>query len=488
MGLRKFNFRLIAHLVGVMLVYLSAITVLPLAISLYTRDGAQFALLMSATAMLLIGLLFRNILGHNAQYDILSDESYWITATTWIAIPLCGTLPYLFTGGISSFTDAVFESFSGFTTTGSSVIPFPEELPQSLLVYRSLTQWIGGLGMMLMFIALFRRLGISGGHLYEAEFSGTQDRKLHPRLSQSVMRLWLVYIIMTLAMGGLLLVQGNTIADSVCLALSTVSTGGFVTNSQGLTLLNSGSLVVITIFMILSGINVAMLFNILTFKWKGIRKNEELGMYLTILVVASIVCALAFYFAGNDFLTSLEYSVFHLASTSSTCGYYITPPARWSFLVSVITFLLIIMGASSGSTGGGIKIRRVIILLKYIGIYFTHMIHPNAVALVKVNGKAVDDEYTNKIFGYVSLYIAFIVGGAFLLTLCGCDIPNAICMAATNISNLGPSPLINSLGSSFDYAQLPDLAKWTLTVLMLAGRLELFALIAIFSPAYWRRK
>ena len=171
----------------------------------------------------------------------------------------------------------------------------------------------------------------------------------------------------------------------------------------------------------------------------------------------------------------------------STCGFYIPKPPHWSFAVSVLTFLLIIVGASAGSTGGGIKLRRIIILLKYVGNYFTRMLHPNAVFRVKVNGEPVENDYINKIFAFVFLYIAFIVGGAFVLTLCGSSIPDAICMAAANISNLGPSPLINNLGGNLDYTHLPHLAKWILTILMLAGRLELFALIAIFSPAYWRR-
>lgn len=488
LGLRRFNFRLIAHLTGVMLVYLSAITVLPLAVSLYYRDGAQFALVVSAMAILIIGLLFRNILGHNAHYEVRSDESYWLTATIWIAVPLCGALPYLFTGGIATLADAMFESFSGFTTTGSSVLARPEDLPPSLLVYRSMTQWIGGLGMMLMVVALFSRLGISGGQLYEAEFSGTQDRKLHPRLSRSVKRLWYIYILITTAMFAMLMLENVPAIDAMCLALSTVSTGGFIIHSEGLSLLGDGALRVITLFMILSGVNVAVLYNLFTLKWKEVHRNEEMRTYLGLLFGVSAVCVLAFFLKGNTMADSISYSLFHVASTLSTCGYYIQRPEQWSFLVSAITFVLIIVGASAGSTGGGLKLRRVMILVKYIGIYFTHMIHPNAVAHVKINKQAVDNEYINKVFGYVTLYLAFIMVGGFLLTLCGNSIPNSICMAAANISNLGPSPLINNLGGNLDYSGLSIFAKGVLMSLMVAGRLELFALIAIFSPSYWRRR
>jgi trk system potassium uptake protein TrkH len=284
-----------------------------------------------------------------------------------------------------------------------------------------------------------------------------------------------------------LLLCRTPLADALCLAFSTVSTGGFVTHSDGVSILSGGGLAVVTLFMFLSGINVAILYRFFTLRWRHIGQDEELHTYLIIFFLSAFVSALCFHTVGDDWFHAIHYSLFHIASTMSTCGFYIPKPDNWSFLVSVMTFVLIIMGASAGSTGGGIKLKRIIILMKYVSNYITRMMHPNAVFRVKVNGEPIDSDYINKIFAFVFLYIAFIVGGAFVLTLCGCSIPDAICMAAANISNLGPSPLINNLGGSLDYALLPALAKWTLTLLMLAGRLELFALIAILSPAYWRR-
>ena len=486
-GLRRFNLKLIARLTGMMLVYMAMSMALPLAVSLYTRDGAQFALAFSAIIILMLGLFLQNFVGRGAEYELKENESYWVTIIVWLAIPACGTLPYLFTGGLASFTDAVFESFSGFTTTGSSVVSKPEELPAGLLVYRAFTQWIGGLGLMLFVVAILRKLTNGAGQLYEAEFSGTQQRKLHPRLARSVTRMWAIYSIITLVMIVALLLCGTPMVDALCLAFSTVSTGGFVTHTGGLSILGVKGLAVATLFMFLSGINVAILYRFFTLQWRRLGRDEELRTYLAIFFISILVCTVSFHTVGNDWTTAIHYSVFNIASTMSTCGFYIPKPANWSFLVSVITFILIIVGASAGSTGGGIKLRRIIILLKYVGNYFTRMLHPNAVFRVKVNGEPVENDYINKIFAFVFLYIAFIVGGAFVLTLCGSSIPDAICMAAANISNLGPSPLINNLGGNLDYTHLPHLAKWILTILMLAGRLELFALIAIFSPAYWRR-
>lgn len=487
LGLRKFNFRLIARLTGILLIYMAFSMALPLTVSLLYQDGSQFAIVFSAMLILMLGLFLRNFVGRNASFDLKEMESYWFTTIIWLVVPFCGTIPYVVSGSIGSLVDALFESFSGFTTTGSSILSRPEELPESLLVYRSFTQWVGGIGFMLFAVAILRKLGIGGEQLYEAEFSGTRQRKLHPRLSKSVSRLFTIYILLTLTMMALLLVGGTPIFESLCLTFSTVSTGGFVTHSMGLASLNNGSLIVVTAFMILSGVSLAQLYYLFTFKWREYGRDEELWTYLGIFFVVTLVSAGAFTMAGNDFRTSLRYSIFHIASSMSSCGFYLPKPQHWSFLVSVLTFLLILMGASAGSTGGGIKILRIITLYKYIGNYFTHMIHPNAVTCVKVNHKVVEEDYINKVFAFIFLYIAFIVIGAFVLTLCGCSIPDSVCMAAANISNLGPSPLINNLGGSLDYSILPTLAKMTLAILMVAGRIELFALIAIVSPAYWKR-
>lgn len=259
-----------------------------------------------------------------------------------------------------------------------------------------------------------------------------------------------------------------------------------MTHSQGVTALGPSAVTTVTVFMFLSGVNVAILYRLFTLKWKHLWHAEELRTYTLLFVVAVAICTAAFFAGGAGGAESLRFSLFHVASTMSTCGYYMPHPSGWPFLVSILSFLLIVIGASSGSTGGGIKIRRIIIMAKYIANYFTLMIHPNATLLVKTDGQVVEHDYINKVFAFVFLYIVFIVAGGFVLTLCGCSIPDSLCMAAANISNLGPSPLINTLGMGLDYALLPHPAKWTLTLLMLAGRVELFALLAIVSPSYWR--
>ncbi len=459
--------------------------ILPILVSLHTKDGALFALLQSAVLMGAVGLLLRNLLGRGMAVSLLERESFWITSTIWFIVPLCGALPYVMSDTLPSFTDAMFESVSGFSTTGSSVIADLDDVPAGILVWRAMTQWIGGLGLVLLVVATMKQLQAGSLHLYDAEFSGTQQRKLHPHIAKSVSRMWQTYTLITIILILLLRAAGNTGIDSVCLALSTVSTGGFMTSATGLSGYPNATLAIITLFMFLSGINVALLYNLFTLKWRQLRHSQEFIVYLSVFSIAVALCTLSFA-RDWDLGRSFCYSMFHVASTVSTCGFYTEPPAVWPFLPSAITFLLILCGAMAGSTGGGLKLRRLMTLGLYLRNYFTRMLHHEAVFTIKIDSKVVPAEYVNKIFGFVFLYICFIIVGAFMLTLGGSSIADAFCMAAANISNLGPSPLINSLGASLDYAALPVLSKWTLMVLMLAGRLEIFALLAIFTPAYWR--
>ena len=420
---------------------------------------------------------------------LITRESYRFTALLWLIVPLLGAVPYLAAGVVSSFTDALFESVSGFTTTGSSVILSPESLPAWLRMWRALTQWVGGLGLVLFIVAFVPSLRGGSSQLYAAEFSGTQQRKLHPHMSRNVARMWGIYTLMTLlCTAALYATDKRSVFDSVCLAMSTVSTGGFMPASGGMAGYGTGTMMVLTLFMFLSGVNVAMLYNLFTFHWRRLRRSSEFVVYAVLFVLAAAVCTVAFAAKGAPWDTAARYSLFHIASTVSTCGFYTATPPEWPFVASVVTFMLILSGAMAGSTGGGLKLRRLMTLFLYLRNYFSRMLHPNVVFAIKIDNQVVPAEYVNKIFGFVFLYILFIIGGAFALTLTGSDMADAFCLATANISNLGPTPIIGSIGAGFSYTLLPSAAKWVLMVLMLAGRLEIFALLAIVSPSYWSRR
>lgn len=484
----RFNYRLIAKLTGTILGMLATAALVPLAVSLVLRDGAQYAFAMTVGFMAIGALLFRNLLGRKARYQMHEHESFYVTAAIWIIAPLTATLPFLLSGTLPTFTDAAFESFSGFTTTGSSVVSDPQQCAPSILLWRAITQWMGGLGLVLFLVAITRRLREGSLQLYDAEFSGTQQRKLHPKIAVSVSRMWHIYSLLTLILAALLASTGNSLLDSVCLAMSTVSTGGFMTTAGGLVGYSRTTLAILTIFMFLSGVNVALLYNFVTLHWRRLRHSAEFVVYLVVFATSVGLCTLGGTLHGMPVSEALRDSTFHVASTVSTCGFYQPTELCTSPLGASVTFLLILCGAMAGSTGGGIKLRRLMTLTRYLYNYFTRMLHPTAVFAVKIDHKPVPPEYVNKIFGFMFLYICFILGGAFLLTFGGSSISEAFCLAAANISNLGPSPLINSLGASLDYATMPVLSKWTLITLMLAGRLEIFALLAVFIPVYWKRR
>ena len=245
---------------------------------------------------------------------------------------------------------------------------------------------------------------------------------------------------------------------------------------------------ILTVFMFLSGVNVALLYNLFTFHWRKVRHNSEFTVYIVLFFMAVVFCMMPLLLQGDNLIPTARHSLFHVASTVSTCGFYTDSSVCSGFVGPVVTFLLILSGAMAGSTGGGIKLRRLMTLFVYLRNYLTRMIHPNVVFSVKIDRKVVPTDYVNLIFGFLFLYLCFIIGGAFLLTFSGSSIAEAFCLAAANISNLGPSPLINGMGASIEYAMMPDLAKWTLMILMLAGRLEIFALVAVVSPSYWKRR
>ena len=484
----RINARLLFRVLGMLLIIMAVAMMLPVAISIYYADGSQFGLTLAAACILAIGLFMRNFAGAGASNELHARDAVWFTVTIWTVIPLMGALPYLFTSSVQNFTDAVFESMSGFTTTGSSVLSGLDEMPKGLLVWRSTSQWIGGLGLILFVVAILRRLNEGSARLYEAEFSGTLQRRLHPRLGRSVVLMWTVYSVLTVALFVLLMVGGNGFVDSLCTALSTVSTGGFMTHDDGMASFSLFSHGCITLFMFLAGVNIALLYSFFSGKWRSLRDDEELKRYCSVYVIAVLFCFVSFVVAGDGLtFRNLGFAMFHVASAVSTCGFYTSSPSVWPVTVSVVTFLLVFVGASTGSTGGGLKMKRMMIVGRGIRNYFVRMIHPHSVTRVRIDGRAVDEGHVRQVFSFLFLYVVLLTIGAFVLTLCGLDIPNALCMATANLGNLGPSPVVNSIGARLDYVHLMPVAKWTMAVLMLAGRLEIFTLTALLVPHYWKR-
>ncbi|MBR1517439.1 MAG: TrkH family potassium uptake protein [Bacteroidales bacterium] len=486
--IRRLNLRLIARLTGLLLLMEAVALLLPIAVAAIEGDEVLWGLAASALFAAVVGLLLCHVVGRGAVYEVHERESFWMTSVVWLLVPLMGALPYVATRTMPSAIDAVFESFSGFTTTGASTLSNPRQLPDSLLVWRALTQWIGGMGLILFVVAVFRRIHGGSISLYDAEFSGTVQRRLHPHIATTVRSMWAVYVGETLLLVVILLLLGNNWLDAFCLGCCTVSTGGFMTAADGLSSLSHASQSVIALFMFISGVNLALLYNLFSLKWSRLRQSHEFRTYLLLFLLFAIFTAVALVMKGGPVWASIRYACFHVASMISTCGYFIIPPISTPFVVIAFTFLLILIGACTGSTGGGIKVKRVMIVTRYIKNYFTRMVHPRVVFNVKVDGIVISDDYNNKVFAFVFMYAVFVLGGAFAMSLAGVDFEPALSMSMANMANLGPVPITGDLGVMFSYAMLPDMAKAVLMVLMVAGRIEIFALVAVFSRSYWRRR
>ncbi len=481
---RSFNGRLIAHLLGVMLVGMSIFMLFPTLISFCYNDNAQWGLSLSVIITFILGVFFRNILGKKTNYEFHEKESFWITSLIWLIIPAVCTLPFLLTGTLTNFTDAFFESVSGFTSTGSSVIQNLDNIPKGVLVWRSLSQWIGGLGLILLTIAFLRKLKSGTTHLYNAEFSGTIQRKLHPHISVSVSRMWYIYIFFSVLLCIILLCLGNDFFESICLTMSTVSTGGFSPRTGSISTFSDATQYTLMVFMFLAGINISLLYYLIIRKPKRLWTDEEFRWYVLIIFSFSIVLTILLITCGSHIGEATKYSFFQVVSAISTCGYYISIPSNCEKLVTITLFLLMFWGACSGSTGGGLKIVRPLILTKYVRNQFIKTLHPNAIIPVKINKNVITTNYINKIFAFIFMYIIFIVAGSFVLICCGINIPDSVALITANISNIGP--VIDTIGSSHNYVELPIIAKWAIITVMIVGRLEVFAIIAIFSPSYWR--
>ena len=451
-------------------------------VSLILGEALWWKLMLCALGYAALSFLCRSVskrISRQKQELIVSlSACYRIVVGLWILVPLLGSLPYLITGTLDSFTNAMFESISGFTTTGSSVIMQPENISRGMLLWRSCTQWIGGLGLVMLVIMWTRdeRIGNSGAGLMEAEFSGVRTRRLHPQLSKSIRKLWWIYVILTLVAAGGLWLCGNDLIESLCIGMSGVSTGGFMTRSNGLTDMGISTMAVATLIMILSGINVGTIYNALKIKQN---RDEELKVYLGAMAIGVICCVAGFAAERDGIGKALGYGIFHVASTISTCGFFAEGYESWPISVTMVTLVLIVVGACSGSTGGGLKWKRVMIVMRFVKGYFTKMLHPNAVTLVRIDGNRVEDEYVGKVFAFVFLYVLVLIGGAFLLTIDGETMVEGLTLAATNIGNLGPNAMLKHVGLEVMYVNIGAFGKWTLIGMMLAGRLEVFAIIGL---------
>ena len=481
------RFRQIFRLIGILNFFLGLSMLAPLIVSLIYSDGSFFSLLYSFIITSGSGIVLFFLIKKGDYTSLSQRDGMAIVTLSWLSAGFFGSLPFLFSGSIPNITDAYFESISGFTTTGASIINNIESLPNGILFWRSLTQWMGGMGIIVLSIAILPFLGVGGMQLYKAEIPSPVVDKLQPRISETAKTLWKVYLSITLFEIVLLSIGEMPVFDSICHAFCTMPTGGFSTQNGSIAQFNSAYFEgVITVFMILAGINFSLHFKFLKGDFKVFSRDSECRVFISILVILIILVTFNIYGPIYHSLShAFRHAAFQVTSIITTTGFVTANYAQWPALSQIILLLCMFIGAMAGSTGGAIKIMRVILLVKHGYREIFRLIHPHAVMSIKLGGKPVPEEVLNSIWGFFILYLGLFIVAVIIMSSIGLDTVTSFASVAATIGNVGPG--FGLVGPASNYLSVPDLGKWVLIFCMILGRLEIYTVIIMLAPAYWRK-
>lgn len=420
--------------------------------------------------------------------ELTKKEGYLVVALGWITMSLFGMLPFLLSGSIHSVGDAFFETMSGYTTTGASILIDIEAVPKGILFWRSLTQWIGGMGIIVLTIALLPMLGVGGMQLFIAEAPGISPDKLKPRIADTAKRLWLIYAGLTGLETILLRLGGMNMFDAINHSLTTMATGGFSTKNASMAHYESTPYIqyVVMLFMFLAGVNFTLTYFGLKGRFSKVWKNEEFKTYLFFTVIFATMTTIGILvFTDSDFEPAFRNATFQVISVITTTGFVSADYTAWAPVLTVLFFFLMFLGGSAGSTSGGVKIVRHLVMIKNSFMEMKRILHPSAILPVRLNGKAVSQSVTHHVLAFIIVYLSIFVFGCFFVALTGTDFMTTISAVATSLGNVGPG--LGSISPVDNFAHLPYLAKFMLAILMLIGRLELFTILILFTPYFWRK-
>lgn len=487
---RTFNTRMVFRTMGALLLIEAVFMTMALFVSLWYGEADSGVFLLSTIITLLAGVIGL-LVGRRAESRMGEREGYVIVAMVWVVFSAFGLLPYYLSGQVPSLTDAWFESMSGFTTTGATIIPDLEVITHGLLFWRSLTQWIGGMGIIVLSIAILPIFGLNGMQLYAAEVSGLTYEKVSPRIADTAKMMWSIYILLTVTEVVALWLCGMDMFDAVCHSFSTIATGGFSTHNNSLEYYDSAAIhYTVTFFMFISGINFVLLIYLLRGKTRYFFKDEELRWYSVAVAMFAVLLTVGLYVArpgwsGVEMERAFRDSIFTVISSMTSTGYTISDYMYWPVVAWVVIFFLMLTGACAGSTAGGIKWVRLAIIMKNGVAEFQRRIHPNAIIPVKLNEKAVPQQTINNIMAFLIFYVFIIVVTVVIFCATGVDFDEAIGSAVSAIGNVGIS--IGQFGPAGTYAEFPVVAKWVMSFVMLIGRLEIFTVLLLFTRALWRK-
>lgn len=481
------NYKLLFKITGSLLFIEALLMTLCLLVAFYYGEDDVMPFSLSIIATLCLAFLLR-CLGRKATNMMSRKDAYLLVSSAWAIFSMIGTMPFMIGGYIPSFTDAYFETMSGFTTTGATILDDVEALPHGIIFWRSLTQWIGGLGIVFFTIALLPSLVGGSVKVFAAEATGPIKSKLHPRLSSSAKAIWAVFLFITIACIVTYKLLGMNWYDSLNYAMTTLATGGFSTHNSSVEFFHSPAMeYATTFFCFVSGMNFTLLYYTGTkFKVKELFKNSEFKLYFWVVVVFTAFIMYQLMVHNHyDIERAFRAAVFQVVSFITTTGLFSDDAAQWPHVTWVILATCMFLGACSGSTSGGFKCIRGVMLLKIIRNEFTQMMHPTAVLPLKIDGVNVPNGKRVTLLAFLTIMLAMCLFCAFSMIIMGIDNTNAITITLSCLGNVGPT-LGTEIGPTMSWSMLPDAAKWICSVLMLMGRLEIFTVLVLFTPAFWK--
>lgn len=481
------NIKAIIYIIGFLIMLVGAFMLTALPFSIYFKTNDFNSILISGLITISVGAVLWNFTRKTEDKEIKKREGYIIVSLGWIVMALFGSLPFFIHGVIPEFTDAFFETMSGFTTTGATILEDIESVPEGLLYWRSLTQWLGGMGIIVLSLAILPILGIGGMQLFVAEVPGVTKDKIHPRIQETAKRLWGIYLILTVVQAVLLLFGGMNFFDAVNHSFTTMATGGFSTKNASIAHFQNPFIeYVIIIFMFFAGMSFTLHYYLLHKNFKILKSNEEFKFYFYIIIGLTIVISLSLIISQNFGLEkAFRDSLFHIVSLITTTGFITADYEKWTSFSQIVFFILLFFGGCAGSTGGGIKIVRHYLLLKNSLLEFRRLIHPRAVIPVRMNNTSISPEIISNVLAFFLLYIIIFIIGSVIMSVLGVDFLTSIGSTATCLGNVGPG--IGSVGPVYNFHEIPWLGKWVLSILMLIGRLEIFTVLIIFTSYFWKK-
>lgn len=480
------NFKTIIRIIGILLLLETVMFLVCSSVSFYYRESDMLDFWKAGGITAGIGLLLA-ALGKGGERQLTRRDGYVLVSFAWVAFSLFGMLPFYIGGYIPDIADAFFETMSGFSSTGATILDDIESLPHGILFWRSMTQWIGGLGIIMFTIAVLPIFGVSGLQVFAAEASGPTHDKVHPRIGITAKWIWSIYTGITTLLVCLLMLGGMDWFDSICHAFATTGTGGFSTKQASVAYYNSPYIeYVISIFMFISGINFTLVLLFVNRKFKKFIGNAELKFYFGSVVLFTAVIAIVLYYTSPMGMEeSFRKSLFQVISLHTSTGFATDDYMQWTPVLWGLLTIIMLMGACAGSTTGGLKCIRMVILTKVSRNEFKHILHPNAILPVRINKQVISPSIVSTVLAFCFIYISIIVIGTLLMMAMGVGAEESMGCVISSIGNMGPG--LGETGPAYSWNALPDAAKWLLSFLMLLGRLELFTVLLLFTPDFWKR-